>query len=265
MVFSNIESLHDSHFHILEMKKKEMDIENFLSNWEKNLGKYLIDVGTDENNLKERLAYSQNKNYLFHTIGIHPNYCGGNVNDRMKKLEESISNSKIVAIGETGLDYYWDKVDKKTQKDFFVKHIELAIKHNLPVIVHNREACHDILEILKKYEGKVKGIIHCFSSNKSYAAEFIKLGFFLSFAGNVTYKKSNEIVESLLSVPANKILIETDSPYLSPQKVRGKNNHPGYIGYTMDFISSKKEISRDQLCSIINTNFINIFGLRQDS
>lgn len=264
MIFSNVKDLSDSHFHILEMKKKNLDLELFFRQWENENGNYLIDVGVDENNLDERLSYSKNRNYLFHAVGIHPNYCTESSKSRIITLEKQISCKKIVAVGETGLDYYWDRVDKNLQKDFFIEHIKLAIKYDLPIIVHNRDACEDVFNTLAEFQGQVKGIIHCFSSTPSYVNKFLDLGFYLSFAGNISYKKSSVILESLIETPVDKLLIETDSPYLPPQKVRGKTNHPGHIGYTLDFICENKGISRDDLSVQLENNFLNIFRIRKN-
>ncbi len=264
MIFSNVKSLSDSHFHILEMKKKEMNIDNFLTSWEEADGKYLIDIGVDENSFRERLSYSDNRKYLYHSAGIHPNSCDGDINSRMLTIEEQLQNPKVIAVGETGLDYYWKNVDKTTQESFFRQHIKLAIKYNLPIIIHNREACSDLLSILTEYKGLVKGIIHCFSSEPDYAIRFIELGFYISFSGNITYKKNLQIKESLKTIPMDKILVETDSPYLSPQVVRGTNNHPGNIGLTLDYICDHLDIPRNELSSNIKQNFSNIFNLSED-
>lgn len=262
MDISNIKALSDSHFHILEMIKKDIDMDHFFDLWKKNSGEYLIDVGINELNFQKRLNYSLKRDYIYFTAGIHPNYCKDDIHRRMKLIEQQLGNSRVIAVGETGLDYYWDTVDKDVQKDFFIKHIELGIKYNLPIIVHNRDACRDIIAILREYKGKAKGVIHCFSSTTKYLNQFIELGFYISFAGNVTYNKNIALQESLLSTPINRLLIETDSPYLSPQKVRGKINTPGNIGHTLDFIAEKKEICRAELTNTIRTNLLNIFNLR---
>lgn len=264
MKLDQTNSLIDSHFHILEMKKKDIDTTSFLNEWFSSGGSYLLDVGISEDLLHERLKESTNYPKLFHSVGIHPNYAGGDLKNRIEKIENQLNFNKIIAIGETGLDYYWDRVSKDTQKKFFKQHIELSIKHSLPLIIHDREASADIIEILKQYHEKAFGIIHCFSSTPQYAEEYLKLGFYLSYAGNITYKKSISIQESLKVTPLNRLLIETDSPYLSPQKVRGKVNHPGYIGYTLDFISDKLEITRDSILNSIEQNFLQVFNLREE-
>ncbi|OQY41067.1 MAG: hypothetical protein B6229_00105 [Spirochaetaceae bacterium 4572_7] len=264
MLKYTIESMSDSHFHILEMQKKNIDTALFFSNWETYGGKYLVDIGIDEDHLEKRLECSKDRDYLYHSVGIHPNNASGNLKSRILTIENQLKNKRVIAIGETGLDYYWDTTPKKLQKEFFISHIDLAIKYNLPIIIHNRDASEDILEILKSYNGKIKGVIHCFSSTPYFAKEFIKLGFYISFAGNLTYKNSSEIQESLKIVSIDKLLIETDSPYLAPQKVRGQINSPLNIGYTLDYMSDQLHNSRANLIGQIHKNLIELFGFKEE-
>lgn len=252
--------IYDSHFHLLEMKKKDIDIDDFLNQWSNESGGFLIDIGVDESKLEERLNYSSKHPYLYHAVGIHPNSAGGDIDQRMKQIEVSIRD-RVIAIGETGLDYYWDMVDKATQKLFFKKHIELAIKKNLPLVVHNRDACEDIYAILKQYKGEVAGIIHCFSSSVSYLEKFIDLGFYISYAGNVTFKKNISLQETLHHIPLNRLLIETDSPYLSPAPKRGRLNTPFHLKYILQFISKVLNIESVSLNKQICENYHSIFKL----
>jgi len=261
----SVKNLDDSHFHILEMKKKGIDIDNVVTDWSKQGGKRLIDIGVDENSFSIRKSFSNKYNFIFHAVGIHPNMSGGNVKLRMEKLENELNQpgiNKIVAVGETGLDYYWKDVEKSTQQSFFRAHIELSIKYNKPVIIHNRDASEDILNILKEFKGRIRGIIHCFSATEYYLKEFVNLGFYISFAGNVTYKKNTELQNCLRIVPLDRILIETDSPYLPPTPKRGRLNTPNNIKYTFDYIS--EQLEEPELRSILNKNLNNIFELKED-
>lgn len=258
----SVENLDDSHFHILEMRKKDMCIEEIILRWKESGGKRLIDIGVDEKHFALRRSFSNKYNFIYHSVGIHPNSANENITQRLKIIEDELkdaSNNKIVAIGETGLDYYWNSVDKNIQKSSFKAHIDLAIKYDKPLIIHNREASSDVLEILQSYQGKITGVIHCFSSTDLFLSEFIKLGFYISFAGNVTYKKNKDIQRCLKLVPLNRLLIETDSPYLSPTPKRGRLNSPNNIKYTFDYIL--KYIEEDQLKSILSKNLNNIFRL----
>lgn len=259
-IFNGVMKIFDSHFHLLEMKKKDMEISQFLEQWQKDSGGYLIDIGVDEHHLQERLSYSKSRNFLFHTVGIHPNSAGGELNERVSKIKDSITD-RVVGVGETGLDYYWDTVDKEVQKKFFKAHIQLAIDFKLPLIVHNRDADSDIYSILKEYRGKVSGIIHCFSSNNEYLSKFLDLGFYISYAGNVTFKKNTQLQDTLKNVPLNRLLIETDSPYLSPTPMRGRLNTPFNLQYTLQFISKTLIIEPDILNKQITENYLSIFNL----
>lgn len=258
----SVKGLSDSHFHILEMIKKGVDIDNILDLWVSSGGKTLIDIGIEENDFTIRKKYSTNYDFIFHSIGIHPNSTGGDIDNRLITLENHLKNdlsNSIVAIGETGLDYYWDTVAPEIQKQFFVRHIELAIKYNKPIIIHNREASNDLLNILNQYKGTLKGIIHCSSSDPSTVLEFIDLGFYISYAGNITYKNNLDIQESLKCVPLNRLLIETDSPYLPPIPMRGRLNNPNNIKYTFQYV--KENLKVDNLKIMLNENLIKIFNL----
>lgn len=261
MILSNIEGIIDSHMHFSEMQKKQINIDSFITNWFKKGGSYLIDIGIEENNFASRLELSSKNNKILLSAGIHPNYCTDNLTDRMKLIEEQVKLKNVIAVGETGLDYFRDFTDKDLQKKYFLEHLSLSRKYNKPIIIHNRNASDDILEILENFGSPIKGLIHCFSEGPKHLKRFIDLGLNISFAGNITYKKSTDILESLLITPLEKILIETDSPYLSPQKVRGSINTPGNIGYTLDFICDKLNINRNQLVKTINNNFTNLFGI----
>lgn len=257
-----LKDLNDSHFHIKEMIDKEIDFEEFINNWIKLGGKNLIDIGIEETDYDKRKILAQNYNFIYHTVGIHPNNAGGDIEYRFKILENHLKNdinNKIVGIGETGLDYYWKSVPKEIQKLFFTRQIDLAIKYDKPIIIHNRDATEDVLKLLNIYKGKVTGIIHCYSSTKENIKKFLNLGFFISFAGNVTYKKNIEIQESLKCMEINKLLIETDSPYLSPVPKRGRLNNPINIKYTYQFIEETLKVKN--LKNILDDNLRQIFKL----
>jgi len=246
------------------MKEKGLDLENIFDNWFSNGGQYLIDIGVDELNFEDRTFYSSKYNKIYHSVGIHPNSAGGNLVERMKKVQSELNKNSVVAIGETGLDYYWDTVDKSIQRDFFISHIELAIKYDLPIIIHNRDATEDMISILKKYKGKLRGIIHCFSEGKKEVEEFIDLGFYISYAGNVTYKKNHDLQESLKYVPLDHFLLETDSPYLSPTPLRGKLNTPLNIIHSYNFVSEKLNTTDFHLKELVTNNIKAIFKLEEE-
>lgn len=257
-----VNNLNDSHFHLLEMIKKDIDIDEVLNTWKKDGGNYLIDIGINEDDYPYRRPYSLKYNFIYHSVGIHPNNAGNSLIKRISILERYLkedTDNIIVAIGETGLDYYWDTVEKNVQKEFFTAHIELAIKYDKPIIIHNRDASSDIIEILTPYKGQINGIIHCYSSNVDFIKKFLSLGFYISYAGNLTYKNNQEIQETLKYIPLDRLLIETDSPYLSPIPKRGRLNNPNNIKYLFEYIQNFLKVN--ELKKILETNTTRIFKL----
>ncbi|MGN1327304.1 MAG: TatD family hydrolase, partial [Clostridia bacterium] len=169
--------------------------------------------------------------------------------------------SKIVGIGEIGLDYYWNSENKEMQKYTFIKQIELANKFNLPIIIHTREAVMDTVQILKEYPVSQKGIFHCCPLNRELVKEALKLGFFISFAGPVTFKNSKNADEIIQMVPEDKMLIETDSPYLAPEPVRGRRNDSQNVKYIAEKIAGVKKVKIEEIAEITYDNAKNIFKI----
>lgn len=183
------------------------------------------------------------------------------INKDIKEIEELASNKKIVAIGEIGLDYYWNTENKELQKYAFIEQIKLANKLNLPIVIHTREAVMDTLEILKKNPVNKKGVFHCCPLNRELIKEALKLGFYISFAGPVTFKNSKNADEIINMVPQNKILIETDSPYLAPEPHRGTRNDPRNVKYIAEKIAEVKEIQIEEVESITYENACTLFNI----
>lgn len=200
-------------------------------------------------------SYKKYDGFLLPAIGIHPE----NADDaNLEELEKLIKNNKIYAIGEIGLDYYYNDLNKDKQKELFSKQIDLANKYNLPVIVHTRESIQDCFDILK--EKKAKGVIHCYSGSYEMAREFIKLGFKLGIGGVLTFKNS-KLYEVIEKIDLKDILLETDSPYLSPEPFRGRKNNPANIYYVAKKISEIKNISLDEVISTTTNNCKEIFDI----
>lgn len=183
------------------------------------------------------------------------------INKDIKEIEELASNKEIVAIGEIGLDYYWNTENKELQKYAFIEQIKLANKLNLPIVIHTREAVMDTLEILKKNLVNKKGVFHCCPLNRELIKEALKLGFYISFAGPVTFKNSKNADEIINMVPQNKILIETDSPYLAPEPHRGTRNDPRNVKYIAEKIAEVKEIQIEEVESITYENACTLFNI----
>lgn len=255
----------DSHFHILEMERKGMDVPAMLKNSFLNGLSYALDVAVSEEGFGKRISYKKDFPQLFFAAGIHPS----SVNDietQIASVENQIDScSDVRAIGETGIDLFRDSTPLDKQRESFIAHIDLASKKNLPLIIHSREADNEIKDILQEYSlsltQNIPGVFHCFSSDYKMAQFALDKGFFISFAGNVTYKKSEEIRNVARRIPIESILVETDSPYLSPQKVRGSLNHPGHLEYTLPFIAELKGLEPEVLALQIENNFLRFLSI----
>lgn len=248
-----------SHLNMYDDEKSLLSIINEMI--EQNI--VTICVGVDINSSEKAIELSKKycKN-IFPAIGIHPSDTNLFWNQKMetlKKIENWIKTEKIIAIGESGLDYYRGDSFKKQQKWFLVEHLKLAMKYQLPIILHVRNAEDDLLQIIKEYPHN-KIIIHCFSSNSFYAEKFIELGCFISFSGIITFPKAEEIVKAIEVVPDNKIVAETDAPWLSPVPFRGKINDPCKVKYVYQKIS---EVKNKDMSEILSDNALNFFNLKK--
>ena len=198
---------------------------------------------------------------VFVSLGFHPEDADNITDKDLQCLDEVlVSSSRIVAIGEIGLDYYWRKDNKEKQRDLFQKQLDLAVKHQMPVVIHCRDAIQELYDILSQYKGKVKGVIHCFSGSYEMARAFIELGFMLGIGGVLTFKNSKlyQVVEKL---PLSSIVLETDSPYLTPEPHRGEMNESKYIPLIAEKIAQIKGISLSEVEKITTDNAKRVFDL----
>ena len=207
----------------------------------------------------EAIEIATKYDFIYATCGISPNDIEDI--DRVDEIEKLLDNKKVVAVGEIGLDYYWNKDNKEKQKQLFINQIDLANKHNLPIQIHTRDASIDTISILKEHPVINKGIFHCCPLNRELVNEGLKLGFYISFAGPVTYKNSKNASEIIEMVPNDKMLIETDSPYLSPEPLRGKRNDPRNVKYIAKKIAEVKNMTIEEVADITYRNAKRIFCL----
>ena len=252
----------DSHFHILEMERKGLVPEHVLKDCFDKGMTAAVDIGTSLQGFRHRLDTARQFPGVFHTLGLYP---GESENPDYRKdlviLNDLIDEGNIVAIGEIGLDYYWNYATPKAQKGLLGAQLEIAAEHDLPVIIHNREADDDVYDMLRSAGLTHGGVIHCFSSTKETALKFIDLGFFISFAGNVTYKKAENLREAAAAVPLSSMLAETDAPYLAPVPKRGKLSTPECVGYVYRFIAELKGIDLEELVTRMKENAAEVFRL----
>ena len=234
-----------------------------------------VSAGYDVKSSETALKLANKYDFIYTISGISPNDVKESiektneeinqiekmVSEELKNCKTSESKRKLVGIGEIGLDYYWNQDNKEIQKDAFIKQIQLANKYNLPIIIHTREAVMDTLEILKKYPVEKKGIFHCCPFNRELVKEGLKLGFYISFAGPTTFKNSKNANEIIELVPNNRILIETDSPYLAPEPKRGTRNDSRNVKFIAEKIATVKNISLEEIAAITYKNALEAFNI----
>jgi len=225
----------------------------------------MIVVGFDAKTIKRAMKLVETHDFLYAAVGWHPVDAIDMTDDDLNWIEELASHPKVVAIGETGLDYYWDKSAKDVQKKVFRQQIQLAKKVKLPLIIHNREATDDVIEILKQ-EGadEIGGVMHCFSGTLEQAKTCIDLNFYISFAGPVTFKNAKPLQEVAREVPLERMLIETDCPYLAPHPFRGKRNEPAYVRYVAQQIAQLKNKSFEEIAAITFENASQLFQISEE-
>ena len=249
----------DSHCH-LDHEPLKSDLSNIIKR-SKDVGiEKLLTISTSVESFEKIKNIINEDEIIFGTIGIHPHETGNkeiSIDYIVKNFDE---NPKIIGIGETGLDFYYNNSDKEKQIKSFKKHIEASIKTNSPLIVHSRNAEDETFEILNKYQGeKLKILMHCFTGSKNFAEKLLKLNAFFSASGIITFKNSIDLQETFKFLPLEKILIETDSPYLAPVPNRGKKNEPSFLSYTAQKLADIKDVSKKEITKITTKNFNNLF------
>ena len=246
----------DTHCHIFDEYYDNIDeIKELMDN---NNVYRVINNGTEKKSNQEILNKIQKYEWMYGAIGIHPEEVNNYSEEDLVELENNINNKKVVAIGEIGLDYHYDKESKDKQIELFEKQLKLAEKYNKPVIIHSREATLDTIECIKKYD--VKGVIHCFSGSYETACIYIKLGFLIGINGVITFKNCN-LIETLKKIGLDNVVLETDSPYLTPVPYRGHKNNPSHILDIVNFIASKMDISDSEISIITEDNIKRVFDI----
>lgn len=198
---------------------------------------------------------------VYGMLGVHPTEVKDWTDDLADKIREYSKNPKIVAIGEIGLDYYWDKSFNDLQKEIFIKQIKLANELNLPISIHDREAHKDTFDILKEHNKNSKIVMHCFSGSVEFANECIKEGMYIALGGVVTFKNAVKMKEVAINIPLDRLLLETDAPYLTPVPFRGKENQPAYTKYVAEEIAKLKNITVDEINKATTQNTFEVFGI----
>ena len=223
----------------------------------------IVNIGTNLDNSKRSIELAEKYNEVYASVGIHPSdaLLYDDVDFVMEELEKMLSHPKVVALGEIGLDYHWDDVPRETQMLYFRKQMELASNLDVPVIIHDREAHGDCLDVVKEFP-TVKGIFHSFSGSPEMATELIKMGWYLSFSGPGTYKNAKQPKEACKVVPSDRILIETDAPYLPPVPHRGELNRSTYMYFTALEIANQRGVSIEEIEKITTENAKRVFRIK---
>jgi TatD DNase family protein len=248
----------DSHCH-LDYEPLINDINQVLLNAKNNNISHLLTIGTGLDSSKKVFEIVEKYDNIYGSIGIHPNSTTNNLTDLNELLSIKKKSKKIIAFGETGLDYFCNRSEKKDQLFSFEKHIELAISERVPVIVHTRDADEDTLSVIKKNYLKTKFLIHCFTGSLEFSKKLLELGCLISFSGIITFKKSSDLRSVVKYVPIERMLIETDSPYLSPDPFRGKTNEPANVKIIAKKVALIKDIPFNDVANITTKNFKNFF------
>ena len=253
----------DSHCH-LDYPNLFDQLDSVVKRAEINKVKYLLSICTTLDSFKKiKLIVEKYKN-IYGTFGIHPHetkhYTNIDSNFIFKSIKE---HKKIIGIGETGLDYYYNHSDKEIQKKSFAEHIEAASNLKIPIIVHSRNAEIDTYEILKseKKNSDLKILLHCFTGTEDFAKKLLDIDAFISLSGIITFKNSTELVNAVSNIPIDKLLVETDSPYLAPMPHRGKSNEPSFIIHTVEKLSQIKNLSKTDIEKKTSDNFLKLFNI----
>ncbi|OPJ55066.1 TatD family hydrolase [Alkalithermobacter paradoxus] len=254
--------LFDSHAH-LDDERFDEDRDEVIKRLVNEKIEYVLNAGADIPSSLRSIELSKKYDFIYASVGVHPHDAKDINEDTINLLRELSKNEKVVAIGEIGLDYYYDNSPRDIQKKWFKRQIELANELKLPIIVHDRDAHKDTMDIIKNTKSEDIGcVLHCYSGSADLAKEYVKMGCFISIAGPATFKNNVKTTQVIKEIPLEYLLIETDSPYLSPHPHRGKRNDPSYVRYVAEKIAIEKGISYEKVCKTTTENAKRFFGIK---
>ena len=258
--------LFDSHSHYNDEKFDEDREQIIAETYNSGVTRFIV-AGYNIESSKKAIEMSEKYNFIYSICGISPNDIPQSEEELWKDIEEISKiasqniKGKLVAIGEIGLDYYWNKENKELQKQAFIKQIEIANELNLPIVIHSREASVDTIDILKNHQVNKRGIFHCCQPNQEMVRQALELGFYISFAGPITFKNAKNSIDVVKMVPLDRILIETDSPYLTPEPNRGKRNDSRNVRYVAQKIAELRDMDIEEIAKITYENANRIFNI----
>lgn len=256
-----MELIFDTHAHY-DDPAYDADRDILLAGLESNGVGMVVNVCAAMKDLDNILKLAEKYDFMYASAGVHPSEVYDLTEDDMKVLKDALKNPKTVAVGEIGLDYHYEDTDKAAQKKWFVRQIALAMEENYPILIHSREAAKDTLDIVKAENARdVGGVVHCFSYEKEMAREYLDLGFYIGIGGVLTYKNARKLVEVAEYMPMERLLLETDCPYLSPVPHRGERNDSTNIKYVVDMLSQIRKLPADEIIRITRENACRMYRI----
>ena len=252
----------DTHAHY-DDRQFEDDREELLGVIQENGIGWIVDAGSDIASWDKIEELTKRYPFVYGAIGVHPDEVGELDEEKMQQMERLLAKEKMVAVGEIGLDYYWEKENRDLQKKWLIRQLELARRLDLPVIIHSREAAADTMEIMKQHARGLDGVIHCFSYSLEQAKEYVNMGFYLGIGGVVTFKNGKKLKEVVQEIPLEFLVLETDSPYLAPVPHRGKRNNSQNLVYVAEEIAALKGVSYEEVVRQTTENAKKLYRLEK--
>lgn len=240
------------------------DREKLLSSFSKNGIETVVNVAASLSSIPTTIALAEQYEFIYAAIGVHPSETKELTEENFSIVKQMAQHKKAVAVGEIGLDYYWDSTERSIQKYWFERQIELARELQKPLVIHSRDAAQDTMDMMKAlHTEEIGGVIHCFSNSVEMAKEYIKMGFYIGVGGVVTFKNARVLKEVVRTVPLEQIVLETDSPYLAPMPYRGKRNCSLYLPQIITAISELKQVSEEEVVQVTNQNAHRLYRLEE--
>lgn len=256
----------DTHAHY-DDEAFDSDRDELLGSMRENNVRYIVNVGASMDGAAETYRLMQKYDFIYGAIGIHPDHAGEMDEEKLEQLRTMLQHEKAVAVGEIGLDYYWDKAPRDVQKKWFAEQIHLALELGKPINVHSREAARDTFDLVKAEHagtpGFAGGIIHCYSGSVEMAREYVKLGYHIGIGGVVTFKNARVLKEVAANIPLDRIVTETDCPYLAPTPHRGKRNSSLYLPYVIEEIARIRERKPEEVENAVFENAKRVYGIKE--
>ena len=253
--------LFDTHAHY-DDRRFDKDRDTLLASMPEQGVGYVCNIGCDMPTSRQSIALAEAHDHVYAVVGIHPHNAADAVDADYAELEQMSRHAKVLALGEMGLDYHYDFSPRDVQRQVFVRQMELAGRLQMPVVIHEREACQDVLEVVRK-NPVCRGVYHCYSGSAETARELVQLGYYLGFNGVITFDNARRSHEVIRSVPLERLLLETDCPYLTPVPHRGKRNDSGLMQYSLQKMAELRGLTPEEMARITTENALRFYGLQK--